>query len=320
MTAIRYVTEGQMLRETGMKALGYAFPDEDEILIRKGLPKEVELEVRAHEAEHIEKGEEGPFLGGLLGVGASLLGGFFGSKSSDKATKAQTQASQDSIAFQRESRDMALAYQKPYRDASYAATAALMDLTGLSRGGGRAIDIAQVPQNTAEKSYGGGGVLSGIIGRALAGRVPSTNATTQGTGSGVPDLSSYDPYQFQADPGYEFRINEGMKALERGAAARGGLLSGGFARKSLRYAQDYASNEYQNVYNRIANIAGFGQAATNSSASAIMNTGTNVGNAMINAGEARASGYMAQGNAWSNAINEIAKADRGSIFGGQNGS
>jgi hypothetical protein len=72
-------------------------------------------------------------------------------------------------------------------------------------------------------------------------------------------------YQFQTDPGYNFRLGEGMRTLERGAAARGGLLSGGYGRRATRYAQDYASNEYSNVYNRIANIAGLGQVSANQS-------------------------------------------------------
>ena len=52
------------------------------------------------------------------------------------------------------------------------------------------------------------------------------------------------------DPSYQFRLQEGQRALERGASARGGLLSGGFARGLERYAQDYASTEYGQVYGR----------------------------------------------------------------------
>lgn len=52
------------------------------------------------------------------------------------------------------------------------------------------------------------------------------------------------------DPSYQFRLAEGQKALERSAAARGGLLGGGFARALERYAQDVASTEYGNVYAR----------------------------------------------------------------------
>ena len=54
----------------------------------------------------------------------------------------------------------------------------------------------------------------------------------------------------ERDPSYQFRLQEGQRALERGASARGGLLSGGFARGLERYAQDYASTEYGQVYGR----------------------------------------------------------------------
>jgi len=60
-----------MEKQTGFrKALGYSFPKEDKILIRKDLPKELEAKVKQHEEEHILKGEEGPglfsFIGDLL--------------------------------------------------------------------------------------------------------------------------------------------------------------------------------------------------------------------------------------------------------------
>lgn len=125
-------------------------------------------------------------------------------------------------------------------------------------------------------------------------------------------------YQFQADPGYNFRMSEGMRALERGAAARGGLLSGGFARQAIRYGQDYASNEYSNVYNRIANIAGLGQVANSQNANAALVTGASSGNAISNAGLARASGYVASGNAYGNAINQIAQLPWEQIFSSGN--
>ena len=65
----------------------------------------------------------------------------------------------------------------------------------------------------------------------------------------------------RSDPSYDFRLNEGIRARDRSASAAGGLLSGGYGRKLTRYAQDYASTEYTNIYNRISNIAGFGQVA-----------------------------------------------------------
>ena len=52
------------------------------------------------------------------------------------------------------------------------------------------------------------------------------------------------------DPGYQFRLAQGQQALERSAAARGGLLSGGLARNLADYSQGLASQEYGQVYNR----------------------------------------------------------------------
>ena len=92
----------------------------------------------------------------------------------------------------------------------------------------------------------------------------------------VPLASNYTPFgmeQFQADPGYSFRMDEGMKALERSAAARGGLLSGSAMKGIQRFGQGLASDEYANAFNRyqternarlnpLQSLAGVGQTAT----------------------------------------------------------
>lgn len=137
----------------------------------------------------------------------------------------------------------------------------------------------------------------------------------------------------QNDPGYQFRLAEGTKALQRSAAAKGGLLTGGTAKALERYGQDYASNEYSNVYNRalqnyqtnynvyaneranayneLASLAGAGQTSANTLASTGLGTANSVANtltgsaaqqaaALENAAAARASGYVGGANAWSN--------------------
>jgi hypothetical protein len=290
-------------------------------------------------------------------VGGAVIGGIATNKAAKKAGDAQSNASSDAIDFQRESRDLALGLQAPYRDASYAATAALMDLTGLSRTAtarSKPLDFSQwlaqqpgediAPQKKKKKGgLFGGGVLGALLAPSpkdfLRGQVDPAGAIksaingktvtvtpdlqakyqeyTKGFDTG-PDLSSYPKYEFTTDPGYQFRLGEGNKALEHSLVARSGALSGAGAKSALRYAQNYASNEYQNVYNRIASIAGFGQNATNASTNVIQNTGTNVGNAILNAGDARASSYVAQGNSWSNAINQASMAG-GFYFGNRTG-
>ena len=121
-------------------------------------------------------------------------------------------------------------------------------------------------------------------------------------------------YNFMTDPGYEFRLGEGMRVLERGAAARGGLLSGGFARKAMRYGQDYASQEYTNVYNRISNIAGLGQVSANQSGNAALYGGAAMGTAAAQGAAATAYGQQGAGNAWANAANQIGQLPWGKIF------
>ena len=117
------------------------------------------------------------------------------------------------------------------------------------------------------------------------------------------------------DPGYAFRMSEGMKALERSAAARGGLLSGGMLKGAQRFGQDLASQEYQNAYNRaltqyntqvqrestgynrLAALAGIGQTATGQITNAAGQYGQNAANAITSAGAAQAGGYVGSANA-----------------------
>lgn len=120
---------------------------------------------------------------------------------------------------------------------------------------------------------------------------------------------------FKTDPGYAFRMSEGMKALERSAAARGGLLSGATLKGAERFGQGLASDEYQNAFNRyyaerqarlnpLQAFLGQGQMATNQMGSAAANTAQGMANtygqmaqAAGNLGQARASGYVGMGNA-----------------------
>lgn len=64
------------------------------------------------------------------------------------------------------------------------------------------------------------------------------------------DPGDFTLEKFQQDPGYAFRMSEGLKALDRTAAARGGLISGSALKAASRYGQDMASQEYQNAFNR----------------------------------------------------------------------
>lgn len=137
---------------------------------------------------------------------------------------------------------------------------------------------------------------------------------------------------FTKDPGYDFRMSEGQKALERSAAARGGLQSGGTLKALSRYGQDFASNEYGNVYNRfnadrdrrygrLSTLAGGGQGANASNATGGMNYANNAGSNMMGAANAQGAAGIASANAWGNTLSGLSKAgmDYASMGGGGGG-
>lgn len=133
------------------------------------------------------------------------------------------------------------------------------------------------------------------------------------------------------DPGYAFRLKEGQQALDRSAAARGGLISGGALKAATRYGQEMGSQEYGNAYNRaltsynagvnrestgynrLAAMSGIGQTAANTIGTAGQNYATgagtisqnmasNVGEAYQGAANARASGYVGGANAFGSGL------------------
>lgn len=138
----------------------------------------------------------------------------------------------------------------------------------------------------------------------------SGDPASAGYGNMLRDFSAED---FQADPGYGFRLQEGLKSMDRQAAARGGLISGAALKAAQRYGQEMGSQEYQNAYNRYNQNRGtrynmltgqqaVGQNATNTQTQAAGNYGQQAGETLMNMGNARASGYMGQANAFSNAL------------------
>jgi hypothetical protein len=151
-------------------------------------------------------------------------------------------------------------------------------------------------------------------------------AEMQRTAGNVPGAFKFGASDYQADPGYAFRLSEGQKTLDRQAAARGGLISGGALKAATRFGQDMGSQEYQSAYNRAltgyntdvarenqlynrqAALSGIGQTATNlvgqagqnyatGAGGALGTYGTNVGNLITGAGAAQAAGQVGAANA-----------------------
>jgi hypothetical protein len=122
--------------------------------------------------------------------------------------------------------------------------------------------------------------------------------------------------QFQADPGYNFRMAEGMKALERSAAARGLLQSGGTLKGIQQYGQNLASSEYENAFSRYLSqrearmdpyryLTGIGQAAAAGQAANVGSTGAALAEIAAQRGNVNAAAAAGTAGAIGNAFSSI---------------
>lgn len=249
-----------------------------------------------------------------IGAAGSVASGVIGANAAGNAADAQAaaanhaadlnyKASQDALNFQKQQYQTAQEQQAPWLQAGQNGLSALQ--YGLGTGG----------------SANGTGVAQGSL------MTPYGQSFTAPTG-----LTE------QNDPGYQARLKLGTDAIQRSAAARGGVVTGGTAKALDTYGQDYASNEYGNVYNRALNdyttnynaynqnqanqynklaalsgvgqqqaqqLASQGQQASNNVTSNLLNSAQQQGQDYQNAGAATASGYVGGANAYGGALNGI---------------
>ena len=260
----------------------------------------------------------------LIPAGASLLGGYLSSSGQQKAAETGATSSREAALIQAAAAEQALRLQKqladeqvlrnaPYSEAGITAQNRMLDLMGLSTRTGAA------GYGSANQPY------------SMAGFDPNSL------------MRNFGAADFQTDPGYNFRLSEGLKALDRQAAARGGMMSGAALKAAGRYGQEAASQEYGNAFNRFqtnrasqaglftdaynrnrtrqldefsrlgglmtsgqnaAAGTGASQAAFGSNAANLMSQGAQaMGQGVIGAGQATAAGQLGAGNTYNNAIN-----------------
>lgn len=240
-----------------------------------------------------------PLAAAGIGAGASLLGGLFGSNAASDAADAQAQAAKYAADVSRQNAKDALQFQ-------------------------------QWQYGTERNDFG---PWLSVGQRSIA------SLYDQLTGGGFPDWTGkfVAPTDIteQNDPGFQARLKMGTDALQNSAAAKGNLLTGGTARALTNYAQDFASNEYGNVYGRAFNeyqqqynqfqqnqanrfnryaalaqggqqvastLGQLGQNAAQNVSNTLNYSGQQIGNDLMAAGNARATGYINSANAWNNAL------------------
>lgn len=145
------------------------------------------------------------------------------------------------------------------------------------------------------------------------------NAAQGGESGGIPE--GYFSHQFGPEdlktnlaPNYQFMLDQGLRATTNAGNLQTGLLSGNTLKGLNDYAQNYASNGYQqafnnytsqqtNIFNRLSNIAGLGQTANQATGNAAVATGQGIASSMQNAGAAQAAGAVGQANAITGGLN-----------------
>lgn len=196
-------------------------------------------------------------------VGGSLISGYLGSQGSQNAANTQAQASDQ-------------------------ATQAQLQMYN------------QTQNNLAPYMNMGAGVLPRL----------------QGFAGNVPSFGSFN-WNPSNDPGYQFRLQQGLQGvMDQSTAMGGGINSGNTLKALMDYGQGQASQSYQQEFNnwlaqnsqamqgqnqafsQLYNTAGMGQNAAAGVGSAAMQTGQNIGQNIIGAGNASAANSIAQGNIW----------------------
>lgn len=137
------------------------------------------------------------------------------------------------------------------------------------------------------------------VGQPTSGKITPPGTATGTSANGTAGNMS----RFFTSPDYTFRRDEGGSAIDRGAAARGGALSGNAIRANTELASNLAAGEYGNYVNRLLTMAGLGSAATTTAGTAFNNaTGATMAS-NTQQGDARASGVLGTTNSIINGIN-----------------
>lgn len=242
-------------------------------------------------------------LPAIISGGASIIGGLVGSHAANKAGEIQSQA---------------------------------------------ANKVAGMDTAAADKAAGGVNAATTDINKTISSAYdPYLKLGTQGAtslsdalkpGGSLTQQFSFDPSNIQNDPGYQFQLSEGLKALQRSAAARGELLGGGTLKAITQYGQGLAGTEFQNAYNRASNtfqlnrqnnlqalgmLTGYGANAANNFSNIYANTNLRgaeesgqfgmegarlSGDALLGGANARAAGTVGAANSWQSALGGVANA------------
>jgi hypothetical protein len=236
-----------------------------------------------------------------MGIGAAIggiAGGLLSSKAAGKAAAAQAAAARNQLELEKQIYGETVERFEPFLGAGNDALSALSFELGL----------AERPTfgDTPEVEEFRDRSILGPRQRQMRYRVGDRTFETQAAADKYAAANPENPmeYQgFQATPGYQFQLDQGLNAIDNSAASRGNLFSGASMKAAQTYGQGLANQEYGNFLNRLTGLAGSGQAAAGNAANAGANYAAGAGNALANIGNAQAAGAIGGANAINSGIN-----------------
>ncbi|WP_375450614.1 hypothetical protein [uncultured Devosia sp.] len=124
---------------------------------------------------------------------------------------------------------------------------------------------------------------------------------------GLSDAARNGTFQsgFRETPGYAFQVAEGEKGVTHNMAALGMKNSGASLKALTRFRQGLADQTYGDYMNRVAGVAGQGQAVTQNVNDMGQTYANNAGSLGTDKAAATASGYVGGANAWTGALGNI---------------
>lgn len=252
----------------------------------------------------------------VIGAGASAIAGSKNSKAINKATEAQAQGNAQSVALQRDIYGQNKSALAPFMSRGNAAGDQINALLGL--GGVPTATVQSMPMNPAQAAFGapeafGGSALRNKMmasrGSAVYPMQPSSYASSPAPSPAVTQQSAENAFDvFRNSTGYQFRVGEGMEALNSGYAGSGMMQSGAALKALDDYRQQAASAEFGNYLSYLGNQQGVGIAGAS---------------ALAGVGQGYANNITALNNQNSNAIANaaVAKANNSNaMWGGIGGA
>lgn len=258
-------------------------------------------------------------IGGAIAAAGGVASAVIGSSAAGKAADASARSAELAAAEQRAAREKAYSTLQPYISAGLPATQNINALLGLGGTAGTAAapDYAGYvnanPDLQAEFArvsgqFGGDPAAYGqfhynTYGQGEGRQLPMT-AGTPGTDGTEAATKAFDT--FRNSTGYDFRVKQGMDALNSGYAGAGTIKSGAAIKGAVDYGQGMASQEFGNYLNALGNQQAIGLQAGSSAAGVGMQAANSLGNIYQQNGANQANAALARGSMLGNSLSGAA--------------